>query len=85
MPTWSQSAAEGAELIHAGGTPPFLVLGYDEERRTIEAWEKSRGVPIFTSAMLSQVRSLVGALAVFVVRFSSPGGREVDVVSLVAA
>jgi maleate cis-trans isomerase len=53
----SELAAEGAELIHAEGTPPFLILGYDEERRTIEAWEKSTGVPIFTSAMC-QVNAL---------------------------
>jgi len=50
-------AAEGADLIHAEGTPPFLILGYDEERRTIEAWEKSTTVPIFTSAMC-QVNAL---------------------------
>jgi len=44
-------AAEGADLIHPEGTPAFLILGYDEERRTVETWEKAHGVPIFTSAM----------------------------------
>jgi maleate cis-trans isomerase len=53
----AELAAAGAGLIHAEGTPPFLILGYDEERRTIEAWEKSTGVPIFTSAMC-QVNAL---------------------------
>ena len=53
----AELAAEGADLIHAEGTPPFLILGYDEERRTIEAWEKRTGVPIFTSAMC-QVNAL---------------------------
>ncbi len=53
----AELAAEGADLIHAEGTPPFLILGYDEERRTIDAWEKSTGVPIFTSAMC-QVNAL---------------------------
>ena len=53
----AELAAEGADLIHAEGTPPFLILGYDEERRTIEAWQKSTGVPIFTSAMC-QVNAL---------------------------
>ncbi len=47
----AELAAEGADLIHVEGTPPFLILGYDEERRTIDAWQKSTGVPIFTSAM----------------------------------
>jgi maleate cis-trans isomerase len=50
-------AAEGADLIHAEGTPPFLILGYDGERRTIDQWEKEVGVPVFTSAMC-QVNAL---------------------------
>jgi|tagenome__1003787_1003787.scaffolds.fasta_scaffold20948445_2 maleate cis-trans isomerase len=53
----AELAAEGADLIHAEGTPPFLILGYDEEKRTIEAWEKETGVPVFTSAMC-QVNAL---------------------------
>jgi maleate cis-trans isomerase len=47
----AQFAAEGADLIHPEGTPAFLILGYDEERRTVDAWEKAHGVPVFTSAM----------------------------------
>jgi maleate cis-trans isomerase len=47
----AQLAAAGADLIHVEGTPPFLILGYDAERRTIDAWEKSTGIPMFTSAM----------------------------------
>ena len=31
-------AAEGAQLIHLEGTPPFLILGHDAERRTLHAW-----------------------------------------------
>jgi maleate cis-trans isomerase len=53
----AELAAEGADLIHAEGTPPFFILGYDEERRTIDAWENETGVPIFTSAMC-QVNAL---------------------------
>jgi maleate cis-trans isomerase len=53
----AELAAEGAGLIHAEGTPPFLILGYDEERRVIDKWEKETGVPIFTSAMC-QVNAL---------------------------
>jgi maleate isomerase len=53
----AELASAGCDLIHAEGTPPFLILGYDEERRTIDAWEKATGVPIFTSAMC-QVNAL---------------------------
>ena len=44
-------AAEGADLVHLEGTPPFLILGYEAERRTIADWERRFGVPMFTSAM----------------------------------
>lgn len=53
----AELAAEGADLIHPEGTPPFLILGYAAERRTIEQWEKDFGVPIFTSGMC-QVNAL---------------------------
>jgi maleate isomerase len=43
-------AAEGAQLIHLEGTPPFLILGHDAERRTLDDWSRRFGVPIFTSA-----------------------------------
>lgn len=41
---------EGAQLVHLEGTPPFLLLGYAQERRTLDAWSQRHGVPIFTSA-----------------------------------
>jgi maleate cis-trans isomerase len=47
----AELAAAGADLIHVEGTPPFLILGYDEERRTIDQWQRTTGVPMFTSAM----------------------------------
>lgn len=50
-------AGEGADLIHAEGTPPFLILGYEAERKTVERWQADTGVPIFTSAMC-QVNAL---------------------------
>lgn len=53
----AELAAEGATLIHAEGTPPFFILGYDAEQRTIDAWQKQTGVPVFTSAMC-QVNAL---------------------------
>src|SRR4029450_10327620 len=53
----AELAAEGATLIHAEGTPPFLILGYDGEQRIVGEWQKKFGVPIFTSAMC-QVNAL---------------------------
>lgn len=50
-------AAEGADLIHAEGTPPFLILGYDAEKRTIDEWEQRFQRPVFTSCMC-QVNAL---------------------------
>jgi maleate isomerase len=44
-------AEAGVDVIHPGGTPPFLLQGYDGERRLIDSWEKKYGVPIFTSPM----------------------------------
>lgn len=50
-------AAEGADLVHLEGTPPFLILGYEKERQTIADWERRFGRPMFTSAMC-QVNAL---------------------------
>jgi maleate isomerase len=53
IPAYEEKIAELAEdkvdLIHPAGTPPFMLLGYDGERRIIEQWEKQFGIPIFTS------------------------------------
>ena len=56
-------AADGADLVHLEGTPPFLILGYEQERRTIAEWERKYGAPMFTSAMCQ-----VNALRAFGVR-----------------
>ena len=53
----AELAAEGADLIHVEGTPPFLILGYAGERRVVEQWEKDFRTPIFTSAQC-QVNAL---------------------------
>lgn len=53
----AELAAEGADLIHVEGTPPFFILGYDAEGRTVDRWQTAHGVPIFTSAMC-QVNAL---------------------------
>ena len=42
-------AAQGCDLIHPEGAPPFMVLGNDGEARKIKNWEKKHKVPIFTS------------------------------------
>jgi maleate cis-trans isomerase len=47
----AELAAEGSDLVHLEGTPPFLLLGYEAERRTVAEWERRFGVPMFTSAM----------------------------------
>ncbi|HWG03811.1 MAG TPA: hypothetical protein VG271_02240 [Beijerinckiaceae bacterium] len=61
-------AAQGCDLIHPSGAPPFMVKGYAEEARIVSAWEKKYNVPIFTSgqnhvsAMRALgVRNIVGA------------------------
>jgi maleate cis-trans isomerase len=53
----AELAAEGADLIHVEGTPPFLILGYAGERKLVERWEKDFRTPIFTSAQC-QVNAL---------------------------
>jgi len=45
------------DLVHAAGTPPFMVLGYENERRLVEQWQKKFDVPIFTSGP-NQVRAM---------------------------
>jgi maleate isomerase len=47
----AQLAAEGIELIHPAGAPPFMVLGYEKERQLVLEWERKYGVEIFTSGM----------------------------------
>jgi maleate cis-trans isomerase len=49
--------AEGADLIHLEGTPPFLIVGYSQEQKIVRQWESELGRPVFTSAM-SQVSAL---------------------------
>lgn len=61
IPFYERSAeelvGEGADLVHLEGTPPFLILGYEKERKTVAEWERRLGRPMFTSAMC-QVNSL---------------------------
>jgi maleate isomerase len=47
----AELAEQKVDLIHPGGTPPFMLQGYKGERKLIERWEKRYGVAIFTSGM----------------------------------
>jgi len=53
----AELAAAGADLIHPGGAPPFMLLGYEEESALIRRWEAQYSVPIFTAGS-SQVAAL---------------------------
>jgi maleate isomerase len=61
IPAYEEKIAELAEdkvdLIHPAGTPPFMLLGYDGERKIIDKWEKQFGIPVFTSGT-NQVSAL---------------------------
>jgi maleate isomerase len=61
IPAYEEKIAELAEdkvdLIHAAGTPPFMLLGYKGEQEIIEGWEKKFNIPIFTSGT-NQVAAL---------------------------
>lgn len=61
LPSYEEKIAElaedGVDLIHPAGTPPFMLLGYGAERELISTWERTYGVPIFTSGS-NQVRGL---------------------------
>lgn len=50
-------AEAGCDFVHPGGAPPFMIYGYDGERRLIEQWEKKYKVPIFTAGM-NQIAAL---------------------------
>ena len=54
IPAYEEKIAELVEdkvdLIHAAGTPPFMLLGCKGEAEIVAKWEKQFGIPIFTSA-----------------------------------
>jgi maleate cis-trans isomerase len=53
----AELAADGVDLIHPAGTPPFMLLGYEAEKKLIATWEDRWGIPIFTSGS-NQVRGM---------------------------
>ena len=53
----AELAEDGVDLIHPAGTPPFMLIGYEGEKKLIAEWEQRWGIPIFTSGS-NQVRAL---------------------------
>ncbi len=45
----AELAQAGVDVINPSGAPPFMVLGYDGERKLIADWQEKYKVPIFTS------------------------------------
>jgi maleate isomerase len=45
----AELAEQGMDMIHPGGTPPFMMLGYKGEAELIHSWEKKYQTPIFTA------------------------------------
>jgi maleate cis-trans isomerase len=50
-------AAQGADLIHPEGAPPFMLQGFAAEAAYIKEWEERHGVPVFTTGT-TQVAAL---------------------------
>jgi maleate cis-trans isomerase len=44
----AELAEQGMDLIRVGGTPPFMLLGYEGEAKLIRSWEKKYKTPITT-------------------------------------
>jgi len=44
-------AKEKPDILHLEGTPPFLILGHEGERRLVAEWQSRFGAQVFTSAM----------------------------------
>jgi len=53
----AELVADGVDLVHAEGAPPFMIHGYAAERALMQRWEATYGVPVFTSGM-NQVAAL---------------------------
>ena len=45
----AELAEQGMDMIHPGGTPPFMLQGYEGEAKLIRSWEEKYNTPIFTS------------------------------------
>lgn len=53
MPAYAEKvarlAANGVDMIHPEGAPPFMLQGLAEETHLIGEWRKRHGVPVFTT------------------------------------
>lgn len=47
----AELAAQGVDLIHPEGAPPFMVYGLKGERRLIDGWQRKLKIPIFTTGI----------------------------------
>jgi maleate cis-trans isomerase len=50
-------APDKVDAIHPAGTPPFMLLGFKQERELVRTWERATKIPVFTSGM-NQVRAM---------------------------
>jgi maleate isomerase len=61
MPQYERGIAEvvslKVDLVHAEGTPPFMLHGYFGEQRIVREWEQKYGLPVFTSGT-NQIRAM---------------------------
>jgi maleate cis-trans isomerase len=53
----AELAEQGMDMIHPGGTPPFMLQGYEGEAKLIDGWERKYKTPIFTSGQ-NHVRAM---------------------------
>jgi maleate isomerase len=56
-PQVRELAEQKVDVIHPGGTAPFMLLGYERERREVAAWEKKYKTPMFTAGQ-NHIRAL---------------------------
>ena len=47
-PKVRELAEQEVDVIHPGGSAPFMLLGYEGERELVRKWEKKYGIPLFT-------------------------------------
>ena len=48
----AELAALEVDLIHPEGAPPFIIQGYEGERKLIDGWERKYGIPMMTSGQV---------------------------------
>jgi maleate isomerase len=74
----AELAALEVDLIHPEGAPPFMIQGFEGERKLIESWEKKYGIPMVTSGQV-QVEALqaLEVTKVVVSSYSSPDTNDV--------